>query len=190
MIISFSIVGHSGIFIDADGNVCFNCTDPREAVEINGAIVINNTDGNTPGSIRYNGTGFEGRNESLWFPLSGGNATYNINGTGGVGTDSNAGIIILLLGIILTLAIITVTLDKKHGAIQILFFALTLYFILTGISIGMNMLNNEGMSELSSLLSGNYTIFMFAIIFIIAYIIITLIYNAFATKKDEASEST
>jgi hypothetical protein len=60
--------------IIAEGNIGIGTTLPVERLEVNGAVKIGNrsTSGASAGTIRWNGTDFEGYNGSQWVKMGGG----------------------------------------------------------------------------------------------------------------------
>ena len=79
------------------GNVGIGTNNPSEGLQVTGAILIGTTVNNTPGTIRYTGTDFEGRLGSGWVSLTippGGNTlgqAYNEGGAGAGRTITVAG---------------------------------------------------------------------------------------------------
>ncbi|MDO8668696.1 MAG: hypothetical protein Q7K65_00175 [Candidatus Buchananbacteria bacterium] len=70
------------MIIKNGGNVGIGTMSPAEKLEVNGAVKLGNTTNNNPGTIRYTGSGFEGRTATGWVSLAGGAA----GGIGGSGT--------------------------------------------------------------------------------------------------------
>lgn len=55
--------------ISANGNWGIATTNPVEKLDVNGGIKIGNTSQNNPGSVRFNGSQFEARDQNSWIPL-------------------------------------------------------------------------------------------------------------------------
>jgi hypothetical protein len=59
----------NAFYIKQGGNVGLGNGNPLEKLHINGAVTIGNTSGNLPGTIRWNGNNFQGRNGTGWVNL-------------------------------------------------------------------------------------------------------------------------
>ena len=64
--IRFEVKGNEVARIDSSGNFGIGSTSPKEKLEINGALLIGNTDSLNEGTIRYSGSDFEGYNGGEW----------------------------------------------------------------------------------------------------------------------------
>jgi hypothetical protein len=85
------------------GNVGIGTTTPLEKLEINGAILLGNTGNNYAGSIRFDGTNFEGFDGGSWLNLSSGGGSAGASGTGensfiGAGTGNSASSTYVFIG--------------------------------------------------------------------------------------------
>jgi len=69
----------SGSIHDTGEHVGISTNDPKETLDVSGAIKIGNTDRENPGSIRWTGDDFEGFNEKEWVSLT--KKNNDINGT-------------------------------------------------------------------------------------------------------------
>ena len=76
----------SGLVV-ADGSVGIGTASPLQRLDVNGAVRVGNSARNVPGSIRYNGSSFEGYNGTDWVALNGSYVTDN-SALWAVGTDT------------------------------------------------------------------------------------------------------
>ena len=60
------------------GKIGIGVAQPREALDVNGSIVIGESVNNTPGTIRYQNDKFEGRRTTGWGSLGGGATLINL----------------------------------------------------------------------------------------------------------------
>jgi len=69
-------------------------TSPSQKLDISGAIKIGNTGINTNGSIRYNGSNFQGYHNGVWKNLdgTGGSSVWNLTGVDAYYNSGNVGI--------------------------------------------------------------------------------------------------
>lgn len=72
--------------ITSEGWLGLGTITPNERVQIDGAIMIGTTDNTTDndGTIRYNGTDFEGRKSGNWVSLTAGNGPWTIGSGNGI----------------------------------------------------------------------------------------------------------
>lgn len=94
------------------------------------------------------------------------------------------GIPIMISGIIFVLGFLSIRIDKKHGALQLLFLFLCLYTIILALAINIEMANLQALTTIYGMLNGLYFIFIWATVFILFYFIIMLVWNAFAERKE------
>ena len=66
--------------IDHSGNVGIGETDPSESLHLSGAAILGNAAGTTTGTIRWDGSNFQGRNASGWVDLD--NDPSTVTGSG------------------------------------------------------------------------------------------------------------
>jgi hypothetical protein len=59
----------NAIYIKQGGNVGLGLNNPLEKLHINGALIIGNTANNNPGTIRWDGSNFQGRKAAGWVNL-------------------------------------------------------------------------------------------------------------------------
>lgn len=59
------------LVISNGGNIGIGTTNPKEKLEVNGAIKVGNTTGTNAGTMRWTGTAFEGFNGTDWIKLGG-----------------------------------------------------------------------------------------------------------------------
>jgi hypothetical protein len=59
----------NALYIKQGGYVGLGVTNPLEKLHVNGAVLIGNTSTNNTGTIRWNGTNFQGYNGSSWINL-------------------------------------------------------------------------------------------------------------------------
>jgi len=102
--------------------------------------------------------------------------------------DTNTGIMILLIVIIVTIAMITVGMSEDHGAIQTLFLTIALFTVIATAAIGIEMANDTGASVISGLMTNEYTMIIFTAVFVVFYIVILIIWNTFSRKKELSEE--
>lgn len=93
---AFQTPPSAGLYVH--GNTGIGTVNPLEKLDVNGAIRIGTTTGTISGTIRYNGTNFQGRHNGVWKNLdeiggtsvwsqSGSNAHYTL-GRVGIGTNN------------------------------------------------------------------------------------------------------
>jgi len=80
--IEFKNNGQLTMTIDYSGKVGIGTAIPVELLDVNGAIRIGDTAVPNPGTIRFNGEGFEGYNGASWVDLGAGSSAEGSSGTG------------------------------------------------------------------------------------------------------------
>jgi hypothetical protein len=86
--IDFQVNGMVAMTINTDSNVGIGTTQPQEKLEVNGAVLLGNTGNNNPGSIRFNGSDFEGFDGGSWTSFTSGSSSA---GSSGIGENSFIG---------------------------------------------------------------------------------------------------
>ena len=76
----------SGLVV-TDGSVGIGTASPLQRLDVNGAVRVGDSTSDVPGSIRYNGSSFEGYNGSAWVALNGSYVNDN-SALWAVGTDT------------------------------------------------------------------------------------------------------
>ena len=98
----------------------------------------------------------------------------------------DAGTAIMLGSFIFTFAFLSVQIDKKHGALQVLFLALSFYTILLATSISVNFAQTGTEGEILPVMLGGYNVFIWTVILVIFYLVIMFFWNIFRKdKKDD-----
>ena len=87
-LIDFQVNGALAMTINTDTNVGIGTVAPQEKLEVNGALLLGNTGNNNAGSIRFNGSDFEGFNGGSWISFTSGSSSA---GSSGVGENSFIG---------------------------------------------------------------------------------------------------
>lgn len=89
--------------------------------------------------------------------------------------------IMIVIGIIFIAAMLlylAIKLDKKHWEVQLLFLFVSLFMILTGIYLISN-LQNLSWTQINNILTSNYTVVMWSVIFFLFIIIIKFMMEIF-----------
>tara|TARA_B110001469_G_C9647811_1_gene328539 strand:+ start:4093 stop:5574 length:1482 start_codon:yes stop_codon:yes gene_type:complete len=98
--IQFRVGGHSGeaeaVFFDSSGNVGIGTDSPSEKLELNGAIRVGTTTNTNAGTIRFDGSDFQGYDGTAWKSLVSGAGSsasqlVDANGVTVVAIDAESG---------------------------------------------------------------------------------------------------
>ncbi|MBT5855322.1 hypothetical protein HOH87_01645 [bacterium] len=87
--IKFVASNNVGIFLEDGGRVAIGHTSPQNTLDVDGGILISNTEITTPGTIRWDGTHFEGHTNDNWVRLDylGNFDGHSLDGAGGSPLD-------------------------------------------------------------------------------------------------------
>jgi hypothetical protein len=89
--------------------------------------------------------------------------------------------------IIASMFYMSVSIDKKHGVLQIFFMMIGMFFTLNELNLLERITRIVGHTTIADFIAQNYGSFLFIVIFVLAYVIVMFLYETFIKTSDSVN---